>query len=32
MRRILAAATLALLAGCATPSKYDNAELSGTVS
>jgi len=32
MRRILTAATLTLLAGCATPSKYDNAELSGTVS
>jgi uncharacterized lipoprotein YbaY len=32
MRRLLAAATLALLAGCASPSSYRNADLSGTVS
>ncbi len=32
MRPLLAASALALLAACSTPSKYDNAELSGTVS
>lgn len=32
MRPFLAVTTLALLAACSSPSKYDNAELSGTVS
>lgn len=31
MRRLLAIATLALLAGCTSPSPYENAELGGTV-
>lgn len=32
MRPLLAATMLALLTACSSPSKYDNAELSGTVS
>jgi uncharacterized lipoprotein YbaY len=32
MRQMLAAATFVLLAGCASPSPYQNAELRGTVS